>query len=351
MTTAAAIVLFLNGVQVFLPRPALFLEGRACVPLRPVCERVGATVTAQDQEKRVVVNTPGGPREFQLRSALGSDPNAAVLVQGTVYVAAKDLAHALGGQCAWNARTRAVTLQLPWAGPTVKASVQDLSRDPLRWRETAVEMAGRYGGRLWSPLDPPGETRPPSDDAFLLLGPETMLCAGQEWGLGLPNPPPLSCLGRSVSVSGKVSLTESGTAFLKVGRWQFVSHERGPELYLSADRLEVAPGQTCLLELTVGSAAAPTAVRMAPRSPGAAPELTLRAPDGGVTTLTLDEVATVAVGGTVTWFVPWVATPGQGREGSGVWRCTATRPSSGPPAQCRFRVSTPAHGEPASAAP
>ena len=109
----------INGeTQEFSP-PAITKSGTALVPMRPLFEALGASVR-YDGERKVVeghrenifVSLTLGSKRALVNGSPVDLGTAAQVIAGTVYVPAKFIGQALGGEVSWDESSRTVILQL-----------------------------------------------------------------------------------------------------------------------------------------------------------------------------------------------------------------------------------------------
>lgn len=332
MTAAAAVVLLLNGVQIWMPRPAVVLGGTAWVPARAVCAQRGVNVTLAGTagHKRLVLEVAGKPTTFPLSPTPA--PGSATLLSGTAYLPARALTAALHGVLRWDPTARTLHLWLPWGGNGPElAQTTDLVRHGLAWRDHQVELTGRVVGRWRS-------DQPLADDAFLLrAGAADISCGTQEFAEAVPTATALSQIGQSARVTGTATLDPSGLPVVKTLAVS-VPDPRSPlTLWVSAERAVVEAGSQVWIEWRLAN---PTA-RPVPLPSGTA-QLILEVSSPSVSNLrqALDlgprgtlQGPTIPPGFEVRGAVQWRAPAGvageyRARLRMGVW----------PPAESTFRV-------------
>ena len=336
MTAAAAVVLLLNGVQIWMPQPAVVLEGTAWVPVRAVCAPRGVvvTMTGAAGHKRLVLDVGGRSATFPLSPTPA--PDRALLLGGTAYLPARTLATALHGVWRWDAAARTLHLWLPWGGNGPElAQTADLVRDGLAWRDHQVELTGRLAGR-WR------ADRPLGDDGFALrAGGVEISCATQEFSQAIPTPSPLSQIGQSARVTGTVVLDPAGLPVVKTLAVAAPDARSPLTLWVSADRAVVEAGTQIWMEWRLAN---PTN-RPVPL-PSETAQVTLEISSPGLTGLRQE----LDLGPRATLRGPAIP-PGFDVRGAVEWRAPAgvageyrarLRMGAWPPAESAFRVILPA---------
>ena len=204
---AIAVALLLNGVQINMPAPALILDGRAWVPLKPVARRLGWTV--QVAGAWAVVSRD----DQHLRT------NDCRLIHGHVYVPARWLKN-LGAQVSWDPATRTVNL-LAALPPSSEApvTIAKLMSDPAAWAGRMVSLVGEFLGFYANPLWDALRFGPPVTTGDWVIRGEggCLYCVGKQ-----PFDFPAQ-LGRRLRVSGTVELTDRGCPFIRVASAQPLS--------------------------------------------------------------------------------------------------------------------------------
>jgi hypothetical protein len=316
MKAAVALVLLLNGVQVYLGAPALRVEGTACVPLRAVCERVGVSVQAVRGTGSVALKVPGR-QAVPVRvvpSFAASTGLVALNLQGVTYAPARPLAEALGGACRWDAGAAALDLRIPWQGAAARVSLARLRADPLALRGRTVEVAGQseagWGQRGSLSWDSPGPGELALEDGGAVKV--------SRLGAAVVALPP----GTRVTARGRVGLLGDATPWLQAAAIERA--EGGAALRL--DRAACRAGGVAAVELwgvqAGGGAGAAAGDVVSPMGAGAGPADLRWLPDA----------AGVAREGV--WRTPRVA----GRAGAALWRLRIAG------AEAEVRLGEPALG-------
>ncbi len=206
MTKAAVVALLINGVQIFMPSPAVVMDGACWVPLRPVAQRLGWAVewspegvTVRRGDKVVV---PQPVRQIAGRTYVKArffEKCGARVVWKGEQRACELLAEALPPQSEKGQRKPTKTLALVLSSPAAWAGRKVTIRGEfMGWRANSVLDATRHG---------PPRTR--SDWVLRSAGGE-IYCTG-----GMPAAP--DQLGLRLEVTGRVRLHE--------GRWPFIEVE------------------------------------------------------------------------------------------------------------------------------
>lgn len=335
MTAAIAVALLINGVQIWLPRPAVMLDGAVWVPARAVCAQRGVAVsmTGAAPNRRLVLQVGGKLTGYPISPT--PTPASATLISGTAYLPARSLATALHGVARWNAGSRSLELWLPWGGDGPElAEIGDLVSSGLDWRDRQVELTGRVAGR-WGA----GGALP--DDAFALRGGRLDIsCSTQELTGIVSVPPALSAIGDSARVVGTATLDAAGLPVVKVLSATVPDARTPLRMWVAAERAVAEAGSQLWIEWRL-------------ENPTERP--VLLPPEGGRVTLEVSSPAVSSLrqaldlgpqsllrgpsippgfraGGAVTWRAPaGAAGEYRARLRLGAW----------PPADCSFRVAPP----------
>ncbi len=255
MTTTAALILMLNGVQLFLPAPALLLGGKAWAPLRPVAERLGFTLAVRDAD-----------HIFAVRAGKQLPVPELKRLQGVTYVPVRFF-EKLGASVAFDAPARTVSMtavfpeELSPAGVPVPLKsgpvLSFIVADPAPWADRQVVLNGEFLGWRANTLWPALRFGPPvsrSDWVFRADG-GAIYCTGQIPGT------PVQDVGLRLQVTATVRLTKKGWPYLEVASCVRAEAREALCCYVTTDRTSYAPAQTPRLHLFVrNDGAAPLAL-------------------------------------------------------------------------------------------
>lgn len=344
MPLQLAIVLLLNGVQVDLPHPALLIGEVACVPLRAVCERVGAQVRVSGSESILVETADGeqaltiGPRRDLRVGACWLSPS------GVAYVSARRLAERLSGRCRWWPRARAVHLTLPWLGALEGTAGTGLMNDPLTWRGKHIRLTGISAGRLTGALSPTPRSSLARPGLWLRTEAGAIYCVTQDNDARLHHLRPLPRPGRPTEAIGTLEIGRNGEGVVLAETVRVA-----PDVALGsiqAGREQYRAGEQVLLSIA----------HTVPRGSGSEPargrrhRVELQTPSGqraviaahSTTASSLARIGAVAT--PIQRKQVSVCIPGSvGRHGCGVWRARLLSQDQGSGSDCEFRVTPPPH--------
>jgi hypothetical protein len=245
MTATAAVILMLNGVQLFLPAPALMLGGKAWAPLRPVAQRLGFSI-----------DLLSGNRVFADRAGKHIPVTDQKRLHGTTYVPVRFF-EKLGAAVTFDAAAHLVSLAavFPESSPPAKAPAAIKSgpllsfiiSDPAPWANREVVLPGEFLGWRASPLWPALRFGPPvsrSDWVFRADG-GAIYCTGQ-----VPAKP-LQDVGLRLQITATVRLAKKGWPYLDVASCSRAEAKESLCCYVTTDRTTYTAGQTPRAHLLV----------------------------------------------------------------------------------------------------
>jgi hypothetical protein len=243
VTAAIAVALLINGVQIWLPRPAVLVGGAVWVPARAVCTQRGVdvTTTGSGADRRLVLGVAGKSTSFRLSPTPAA--GAATLLSGTAYLPARTLATTLHGVVRWNADARILEMWLPWGGNGAELlETEDLVSNGLAMRDHQVELTGRVAGRWRTSGALP-------DDAFALrAGRLDVSCGTQELTGVVAVPSALSAVGDSARVVGTATLDSAGVPMVKVLSAAVPDARTPLRMWVAAERAVAAAGSQVWIE-------------------------------------------------------------------------------------------------------
>ncbi|MBC7286843.1 MAG: hypothetical protein H5T86_02130 [Armatimonadetes bacterium] len=231
---ALAVALLLNGVQINLPSPALFLDGRAWVPVRPVAARLGWSVAGTGSYLKAV------------RRGQHVAVTEARRIDGRTYVPARWFRN-LGAMVDYDAAARTLYIQAALSAVQTRATIGDITARPSEWANRAVEVAGEFLGPAANPLWDPLRAGPPVATADWVLRGEggCIYCVGQR-----PFDFPAS-LGRRLRVVGTVQLSPGGVPFIRVASTEPATGHDALACCILTDAYRYRVGQPIGLRLLV----------------------------------------------------------------------------------------------------
>ena len=229
MSAAAALILMLNGVQLFLPAPALMLGGKAWAPLRPVAERLGFSVDvltggvyADRPGKRIPVT------ELKLLHGVSYVPVRFFEKLGAAVVFDK-AAHVISMTAVFPDTSTSAKAPAPVkSGPVLSFILSD----PAPWANREVVLPGEFLGWRANTLWPGLRFGPPvsrSDWVFRADG-GAIYCTGQ-----VPAKP-LQDVGLRLTLTGTVRLTKKGWPYLEVSSCARAEAKDALCCYVTTDR-------------------------------------------------------------------------------------------------------------------
>jgi hypothetical protein len=248
MSVAGALILMLNGVQIFMPSPALLLDGKAWVPLRAVAERLGYTIDARP-----------GAHLFAVRPGKQVEVAPSRRVGGATYVPVRFF-EKLGAAVAYDKATRVINMQAvfpeearPAAGgkpPKALKSGPLLSfivTDPAPWANRQVVLRGEFLGWRANTLWPALRFGPPVSRSDWVLRAEggAIYCTGKLPGRAIED------RGLRLEVSATVRLTKKGWPYLEVASASPIKGMDGLCCYVVTDHSSYALTQSPRVHLFV----------------------------------------------------------------------------------------------------
>lgn len=293
---AFAVVLLVNGLQIFLPAPALVTRGRVWVPARSVLERLNLRVSWDAQARTVTVGDAGEARTWQVEGGgMPPDlPTGDALVGwhsgAAVYLPLAGLrSDRLSVQ--YDPATRVAEVR-SIGGEAEEASLAAILADPLHWLGRTVALSGEYLG--WSPYPycyaTTDRTGLPAGSFVLHNEGGAIYCvaparpAPERASLGtvgtdmLPLTP-YAPRGRRMSVSGTLHLRPDGRPLLRLNSLEPLTGLPGVTCMVCIERGLYGPGDRVRGTVILGNHGATPLT--APALPGG-PVLTIASPDGAV---------------------------------------------------------------------
>lgn len=246
VSATAAVVLMLNGVQLFLPAPALMIDGRAWAPLRSVAERLGFTLAV-----------PSADHIFAVRHGKRVPVTESKRIKGLTYVPVRFF-RKLGAEIRFDPVTHAVTMTAvfpaeaspPKTSPPPARSGPVLSlivADPALWANRQVVLPGEFLGWRANKLWPALRFGPPvsrSDWVFRTDG-GAIYCTGQG-----PSQP-FRQVGLRLEITATVRLALEGWPYLDVASFSRRHGQAALCCYVTTDRNSYARTQTARAHLLV----------------------------------------------------------------------------------------------------
>lgn len=244
-TSAVAVIVLLNGLQIGLPAPAFVDDGRTWFPARAVLTAAGIQVTHQPdhdrviigEDARLIINLP----DLTVRSPTEApqiSPTSARRGDGRLYLPASVLRE-LGLHIGWDNASKTLSITSKTAGdPTLAISA--ILDAPLRYLGTRLTTTGEHIGQC------PGSVIPPGDRVFWRLqGPSKNIPYTHSDRAGLQTAPLKE--GRRIAVTGRLRMARNSFVYLVADRVSMLQGSGALSVSVSAARRAYNPGETMLL--------------------------------------------------------------------------------------------------------
>lgn len=260
-----AVILFVNGVQISIPAPAIVEGDTTWVPLRSVFQELGWSVGWDGATKSVKVTAPNHPdiliRMGDPQVRVGQETielDAAPRRRGPVtYIPASLLRTALGAELKWDNEQKALYMNAPPVNEPGPVKIEQITNNPPDWVNKKVVVSGEYTGWHPSRFDPATSHGPPVTRSDWTIHDDTgsIYCSARraseyEWPISLR---PYEDWGRRIQVTGVVRLAQRGFPYLEPVEITAITGLPGLTCYLSTDRGRYQPGQTVVMKMTVAN--------------------------------------------------------------------------------------------------
>lgn len=262
MKTAIAVILFLNGVQIPLPSPAILQDELTWVPVRAVFQEldyeVGWDASAQavklSGQGRADVHLWIGETKVEQGKQIWQLVAAPRRIMGTIYVPAQLLRLVARAQLKWDNDTKALYITAPPVGKPAMVNISEILSNPPGWANKLVTVTGEYTGWQPDPFSLATAGGPPvtRSDWTLRDATGSVYCTGGEPGAPL-SLQPYSDLGRRLEVTGAVQLAKRGFPYLQVQHIEPLTGLKGVTCYLATDRRQYQSGDTVVMQMKVGN--------------------------------------------------------------------------------------------------
>ena len=264
MKTAIAVILFLNGVQIPLPSPAILQDELTWVPVRAVFQELGYEVRWDAEKQCVEMSAEGGGQLAVCLGDRGLRRGGHVLaikptqsprrIKGVVYIPATLIGFLADAQLRWDNDDKALYITAVSVGKSAMVSISDILSNPPSWANKLVTITGEYTGWQSDPLSPATSQGPPvtRSDWTIRDATGSIYCTGRRAGAPI-SLQPYSDLGRRLQVTGAVQLAKQGFPYVRVQQIEAQRGRAGVTCYLTTDRRFYRPGDTVVIQMKVAN--------------------------------------------------------------------------------------------------
>ena len=263
MSGAIAVILFLGGVQIPLPSPAVVMEGQSWVPLRAVFEDLGYEVGWDAPAGAVKLGAQGradvllrvGQTKVEQGQKVYELSAAPRRIEGTIYVPAQLLHLVAQAQLHWDNKQKALYVTALPAGAVASVTIGDILANPPAWANKLVTIAAEYTGWQGDPFSPATAAGPPVSRSDWTVRDATgsIYCTADQLKDTSIALQPYSELGRRIALTGGVRIARQGFPYLQVQRIEGVSGLTGITCYLTTDRRRYQSGDTVVMQMQIGN--------------------------------------------------------------------------------------------------
>ncbi len=264
MTTyCLAVIVMLNGVQIWLPRPAFILSNQVFIPAREIFQRMGWTVKWQEADKSFVLSAPGQETAVVrigdpvVRVGQRTEKLSAAPLQrnGISYVPAQAVQIVTGATLAWDNEHKALDIQYTLPGmPPVTTPGQLAEEGPAQIGREVV-VIGEYMGWHADPLDPLVSQGPPRtrSDWILRSVDGSIYCVATSEMESAVALSPVEDTGRRIKVTGSVAIARDGFVYLVPRHVEALQGLAGLTRYVQSNRMSYRNGETAVFTLHVAN--------------------------------------------------------------------------------------------------
>ncbi len=261
---ALVVILFVNGVQIPMPAPAVVEGETTWIPLRAVCEELGWQVGWDGATNSIKITTENQPQILiqvgKPQVTIGSETveltPAPQRRDGVTYIPAKLLRAIPGVEMRWDNEQKALHINALPTGEPVAVTISELVTDPPGWLNEVVSIAGEYTGWQGNPFSPATSQGPPvtRSDWTIRDATGSIYCSARS---ALSDSPialrPYEDYGRRIMLTGTVRLAPGGFPYLEPTEILPITGREGLTCFVTTDRYQYSPGDTVVIEMTVAN--------------------------------------------------------------------------------------------------